>query len=163
MWVLNGRFGMQVTNVRKLCQGISFAGPAICMLLLAYLSPNTGGTVTAGLQSLIVGIMSIAFALGAWSRAGLYCAHQDMSPKCVFTLDHATRRCRLGRIAETGFAVCCVPTLPLLRTDRARLLWTLAALICRGVCMEDTAWNSAHTPGTLAVMSAKPPSRGMPC
>lgn len=30
-----------------------------------------------------VGLLSVAFSLGAWSRAGLYCNHQDLSPRCV--------------------------------------------------------------------------------
>jgi len=29
----------------------------------------------------IVALLSLAFALGAWARAGLYCNHQDLSPK----------------------------------------------------------------------------------
>lgn len=70
--------GWSVTAVRKLSQGISFAGPAVCMLALAGLTPMTPGE---GPILLIVGIMSLAFALGAWARAGLYCNHQDLSPK----------------------------------------------------------------------------------
>ncbi|GFH26404.1 MFS domain-containing protein [Haematococcus lacustris] len=30
--------------------------------------------------------MSLAFAFSAWSRAGLYCNHQDLSPKYAGTL-----------------------------------------------------------------------------
>lgn len=29
----------------------------------------------------IIALMSIAFACGSWSRAGLYCNHQDLSPR----------------------------------------------------------------------------------
>jgi ACS family sodium-dependent inorganic phosphate cotransporter len=29
----------------------------------------------------IIALMSAAFACGAWSRAGLYCNHQDLSPR----------------------------------------------------------------------------------
>lgn len=75
--------GWAVTNVRKLSQGISFAGPALCMIALAFLTPTTPG---AGPTGLIVGIMSLAFALGAWARAGLYCNHQDLSPKYAAAL-----------------------------------------------------------------------------
>ncbi len=64
-------------------QGISFAGPAVCMIALAFLTPTTPGT---GPAALIVGIMSLAFALGAWARAGLYCNHQDLSPKYAAAL-----------------------------------------------------------------------------
>ena len=64
-------------------QGIAFAGPAICMVALAVLTPTVPG---AGPTGLIVGIMSLAFALGAWARAGLYCNHQDLSPKYAAAL-----------------------------------------------------------------------------
>lgn len=70
--------GWSVTAVRKLSQGISFAGPAVCMLALAGLTPAVQGQ---GPTLLIVAIMSFAFALGAWARGGLYCNHQDLSPK----------------------------------------------------------------------------------
>jgi ACS family sodium-dependent inorganic phosphate cotransporter len=75
--------GWEVTAVRKLSQGISFAGPALCMLSLAVLTPASPGAAPAGL---IVAIMSLAFALGAWARAGLYCNHQDLSPKYAAAL-----------------------------------------------------------------------------
>jgi ACS family sodium-dependent inorganic phosphate cotransporter len=75
--------GWSVTTVRKMSQGIAFAGPALCMCALAVLTPTTPGTGPTGL---IVGIMSVAFALGAWARAGLYCNHQDLSPKYAAAL-----------------------------------------------------------------------------
>lgn len=53
------------------------------MIALAFLTPTTPGT---GPAALIVGIMSLAFALGAWARAGLYCNHQDLSPKYAAAL-----------------------------------------------------------------------------
>eukprot|EP00873_Tetraselmis_striata_P040669 jgi/Tetstr1/460933/TSEL_006085.t1 len=70
--------GISVTRTRKLCQGLSFLGPAICMLACAKLTPAAGATANA---PLLVAILSVAFALGAWARAGLYCNHQDLSPK----------------------------------------------------------------------------------
>jgi ACS family sodium-dependent inorganic phosphate cotransporter len=53
------------------------------MLATATLTP---GTVGVGPTYLIVGILSVAFALGAWARAGLYCNHQDLSPKYAAAL-----------------------------------------------------------------------------
>ena len=78
--------GWSVTNVRKLAQGLAFAGPASCMLACAYLTPAGASHTAAALgqsvpTSVIVGLLSVSFALGAWSRAGLYCNHQDLSPK----------------------------------------------------------------------------------
>ena len=77
--------GWSVTTVRKLAQGISFAGPAVCMLALAVLTPASPAAA-AGVTGAIVAIMSLAFALGAWARAGLYCNHQDLSPKYAAAL-----------------------------------------------------------------------------
>ncbi|GLC45333.1 hypothetical protein PLESTB_000310800 [Pleodorina starrii] len=92
-WV---RSGMPLTRVRKICQGIAFVGPAACMIACAILTPAaavtakaaaTGGPVAGPvLTAVLVGLMSVAFALGAWSRAGLYCNHQDLSPKYASAL-----------------------------------------------------------------------------
>jgi len=89
--------GYSVTSVRKLAQGIAFLGPAACMLALAVLTPTAqplslpgvpGALLGAGLGAgapppvaLVVALMSLAFGLSAWSRAGLYCNHQDLSPR----------------------------------------------------------------------------------
>ena len=74
--------GWSVTSVRKLCQGVSFAGPALCMIACAALTPLAAAGPSAGpVTTAIVALLSVAFALGAWARAGLYCNHQDLSPK----------------------------------------------------------------------------------
>eukprot|EP00798_Chlamydomonas_sp_ICE-L_P002986 gene2986-12994_t len=82
--------GMPLTKVRKLAQGIAFIGPAMCMLACAFLTPAgqgpAGGVADAAAAAnapvaAIVTLLSVSFALGAWSRAGLYCNHQDLSPK----------------------------------------------------------------------------------
>lgn len=79
--------GVPVTRVRKLAQGLSFVGPAICMVAVATLTPKSGvagavaGSVAPTITWTMVGFLSVAFALSAWARAGLYCNHQDMSPK----------------------------------------------------------------------------------
>lgn len=95
---LVAKHGWDVTSVRKLSQGISFAGPAACMVALAFLTPTTPG---GGPTGLIVGIMSLAFALGAWARAGLYCNHQDLSPKYAAALLGEHRQ-RSGGIPPAG-------------------------------------------------------------
>lgn len=75
--------GVPLTQVRKICQGIAFIGPALCMVACAMLTPGPGATVGASpmVTTAIVCLLSVAFALGAWSRGGLYCNHQDLSPK----------------------------------------------------------------------------------
>lgn len=66
--------GWSLTSVRKLCQGLAFVGPAVCMLACAVLTPAT--PTAACNMPLLVLLLSLGFALGAWSRAGLYCNHQ---------------------------------------------------------------------------------------
>lgn len=83
--------GVSLTFVRKFCQCLAFVGPALCMLGCAMLTPvqaYAGKAVEAaavvhstGSVVLLVTLLSLGFALGAWSRAGLYCNHQDLSPK----------------------------------------------------------------------------------
>jgi ACS family sodium-dependent inorganic phosphate cotransporter len=90
-----------VTTVRKAAQALSFLGPAACMLALAALTPVTPAAAAAAAAAmpalptwllgaagggappvaLVVALMSLAFGLSAWSRAGLYCNHQDLSPR----------------------------------------------------------------------------------
>lgn len=94
-WV---RTGMPLTRVRKLCQGIAFVGPAMCMIACALLTPSAAATAKGALlagaepilspvrMACLVALLSVAFALGAWSRAGLYCNHQDLSPKYASAL-----------------------------------------------------------------------------
>lgn len=41
---------------------------------------------TSMTSNIIVGLLSLSFALGAWSRGGLYCNHQDLSPKYASAL-----------------------------------------------------------------------------
>lgn len=35
---------------------------------------------------MIVVLLSVSFALGAWARGGLYCNHQDLSPRFASAL-----------------------------------------------------------------------------
>lgn len=91
--------GMSLTRVRKLCQGLAFVGPALCMIACAFYSPvgaapgaspaavaaAAAAAATAPVPALVL-LLSLAFALGAWSRAGLYCNHQDLSPQYASAL-----------------------------------------------------------------------------
>ncbi|KAK9805726.1 hypothetical protein WJX73_002411 [Symbiochloris irregularis] len=76
--------GWAIGRVRKLAQGIAFAGPAVCLALCSYLTPAGASHTTSPASSvitIIVALLSISFALSSWARAGLYCNHQDLSPK----------------------------------------------------------------------------------
>ena len=73
--------GYSTTNVRKIAQGVAFVGPALCMILCSFLSP-----VAIAHQTLLLTVLSVAFALSTFSRGGLYCNHQDLSPKYAAAL-----------------------------------------------------------------------------
>ena len=89
--------GVTVTRIRKMAQGLALVGPALCMLALALVTPAPSPLPTVrwlpvwmlGIASggaappvtLVVCLMSLAFGLSAWSRAGLFCNHQDLSPR----------------------------------------------------------------------------------
>ena len=49
--------GWSLTNVRKLCQGVAFAGPLACMAACATLLPPKGAA-TPLVTTLIVGVLS---------------------------------------------------------------------------------------------------------
>ena len=54
------------------------------MIACALLTPKgsaIAGVATTAPVPILVALLSLGFALGAWSRAGLYCNHQDLSPK----------------------------------------------------------------------------------
>ena len=78
--------GWRLTAVRKLSQGIAFVGPAACMAACAALTPAAPAAAAPAQTALLVLLLSLGFALGAWSRAGLYCNHQDLSPKYASAL-----------------------------------------------------------------------------
>ena len=75
--------GMPVTKVRKTMQAISFMGPAVAMGTAAYLE-NPIATV---------GLLTAGLSLGAFSYAGLYSNHQDLSPKYSSILLGMTNTC----------------------------------------------------------------------
>lgn len=63
--------GWPVPVVRKLAQGLAFLAPSAC-LLAAALSPNNSNDAM---------YITLALGLSSFSLAGLYCTHQDLSPK----------------------------------------------------------------------------------
>ncbi|CAM6035425.1 unnamed protein product [Sphagnum compactum] len=65
--------GMDITLVRKVCQSIAFLAPAACMTI-AFATPNINPWVD-------VAILTAGIGLSSFALAGLYCTHQDISPK----------------------------------------------------------------------------------
>ncbi|CAI5972641.1 unnamed protein product [Closterium sp. NIES-65] len=67
--------GTDVSLVRKLAQGMAFLGPAACMAVASFGPDHNLPTW------LLVAALSGGIGLSACSYAGLYCSHQDISPK----------------------------------------------------------------------------------
>ena len=63
--------GVEVSTVRKGAQAIAFLGPATFMAAACF-ADNPVATV---------GLLTVGLSLASFSYAGLYCNHQDMSPR----------------------------------------------------------------------------------
>ena len=57
------------------------SGGSIAMVVCGFLSP-----VAIAYKPLLLIVLSVAFALSTFSRGGLYCNHQDLSPKYAAAL-----------------------------------------------------------------------------
>ena len=79
-------------------QGVAFAGPAVCMVACAMLTP-AGAAHAPGSSptTLIVALFSAAFAMGAWARAGLYCNHQVQCSSMLWLREAQTMLTPKGR------------------------------------------------------------------
>ena len=66
--------GIPVTTVRKVAQIVALCGPATFMALASIFGDDDSGLVT-------VFLLTIGLSLSSFSYAGLYCNHQDMSPR----------------------------------------------------------------------------------
>eukprot|EP00210_Caulerpa_lentillifera_P002447 g2345.t1 len=64
--------GWSATRVRKISQSIAFLGPASCLIGASFSSNN---------PTLSAGLVTFSLGLTAFSMAGLYSNHQDLSPK----------------------------------------------------------------------------------
>ena len=72
--------GMNVTKVRKIVQSVAFAAPALCMLACCFSED----------QQLVRWLLPVGIGFQAFSLAGLYCNHQDISPRYASILSGAT-------------------------------------------------------------------------
>ncbi len=142
--------GISLTAVRKICQGIAFVGPAMCMVACAILTPSAaavqGGTAATGLGlvaatgpvpgvpvALLVALMSLAFALSAWSRAGLYCNHQDLSPKYAGVYRAHATACFFHFLPSAGTGVSFVWPTHIMSANCGMSANAIAGLICAQV------------------------------
>jgi adenosine 3'-phospho 5'-phosphosulfate transporter B3 len=74
---------MNLTQVRKFSQSVCFLGGAIASTGIAAtlltINPVVGATTTQFVT--IMGLLIATFGCGAFCRTGLFCTHQDISPK----------------------------------------------------------------------------------
>ena len=74
--------GMSRTNVRKLSQTLCFGGGAVALTAVGFVVNSTPPeAVTKTTITIVMTLLSICFGMGAWVRTGLFCGHQDLSPK----------------------------------------------------------------------------------
>jgi ACS family sodium-dependent inorganic phosphate cotransporter len=66
--------GLPVPLVRKGMQSLAFLAPTACLLAASALGDRLHPTAS-------VGLITVALGLSSFSLAGLYCTHQDLSPK----------------------------------------------------------------------------------
>merc|ERR1719503_214807 len=73
---------MSRTNVRRLSQSLCFGGGAIALTAVAWVINSTPPEeVTNTTIATVMTLLTICFGMGAWVRTGLFCGHQDLSPK----------------------------------------------------------------------------------
>merc|ERR1719503_213452 len=73
---------MSRTNVRRLSQSLCFGGGAIALTAVAWVINSTPPeAVTNTTIATVMTLLTICFGMGAWVRTGLFCGHQDLSPK----------------------------------------------------------------------------------
>jgi len=74
--------GMSRTDVRRLSQTLCFGGGAACLTAVAFVINSTPPeAVTKSTIAIVMTLLTICFGMGAWVRTGLFCGHQDISPK----------------------------------------------------------------------------------
>ena len=112
--------GWKTSYVRKLAQGLAFLGPTAC--LLAACTPEVASDST-----LSVAAITAALGLSSFSLAGLYCTHQDMSPK------YAPAMLGLTNTAGALPGIVGVATVGFL-LDQTQS-WELALFLPSAVCM----------------------------
>lgn len=89
-------------QVRKLCQTVAFLGPATCMLTTS-LNP--------GLPSwAVIAVLTAGLSLGSFALSGLYCTHQDISPKYASVLLVSRQRAVRPASCHPGSCPGCGPT-----------------------------------------------------
>lgn len=125
---------MTQTGMRKLTQSIGFMGPAVCLAAIGGILEFAPGVTVPGSfwSCAVVGLMGLAFAAGAWTRTGLFCNHQDLSPKYASVLLGIT-----NTAAAIGSIVGTLATGILL--DKFGGSWAYAvAFPCAAICLIGT-------------------------
>lgn len=73
---------MNLTQVRKFSQSVCFLGGALASAGIAATLMSVGPAgPTAATQVIVLALLVVTFGCGAFCRTGLFCTHQDISPR----------------------------------------------------------------------------------
>ena len=93
------------TDVRKMSQTLCFGGGAVALSTVGFIVSRTPpASVTNTTIVMIMSALAFCFGMGAWVRTGLFCGHQDLSPKYASIMLGVTNTAAaIGSLLSTFF------------------------------------------------------------
>ena len=102
---LENKNGFSRTDVRKLSQTLCFGGGAVALSTVGFIVSKTpAAAVTNTTIVMVMSALAFCFGMGAWVRTGLFCGHQDLSPKYASIMLGVTNTAAaIGSLLSTFF------------------------------------------------------------
>jgi len=102
---LENKNGFSRTDVRKLSQALCFGGGAVALSTVGFIVSRTpAAAVTNTTIAMVMSALAFCFGMGAWVRTGLFCGHQDLSPKYASIMLGVTNTAAaIGSLLSTFF------------------------------------------------------------
>jgi len=102
---LENKNGFSRTDVRKLSQALCFGGGAVALSTVGFIVSRTpAADVTNTTIAMVMSALAFCFGMGAWVRTGLFCGHQDLSPKYASIMLGVTNTAAaIGSLLSTFF------------------------------------------------------------
>merc|ERR1712216_628052 len=102
---LENKNGFSRTDVRKLSQTLCFGGGAVALSTVGFIVSKTpAAAVTNTTIAMVMSALAFCFGMGAWVRTGLFCGHQDLSPKYASIMLGVTNTAAaIGSLLSTFF------------------------------------------------------------
>jgi MFS transporter, ACS family, solute carrier family 17 (sodium-dependent inorganic phosphate cotransporter), other len=93
------------TQVRTVSQGLCFGGGAVALTAVGMIVSSTpAAKVTQTTIIMVMSALAFCFGMGAWVRTGLFCGHQDLSPKYASIMLGVTNTAAaIGSLLSTFF------------------------------------------------------------